>query len=144
MITQELDIFFCKQGYLRLASGEYSLDDTEKFRHLTNNSLQKYSKNYQKETDIISPKLLEKEVRESSDPTYNFEEQTVPEIVMIVRLLGLVLLKKRQLIFEREKELIDKGPAKTSKVKWVCECGKTFDKEKGIGQYETKKSETGY
>lgn len=131
MLSQELDVFICRPGYVRLASGAYSLNDKEKFRHLTNNSLQKYSKHYKKESVIISLKMLEKHVQETKDPLYNFDEKTMPEIVMFVRLLGLILLRKRALIFESETDLIDEGKEAKSLVKRVCDCGKTFDRVKG-------------
>jgi hypothetical protein len=131
MITQEMEIFFCRPGYLRLASGQYSLKDKEKFRHLTNNSLQKYSKNYKKESDIISPKMLEDHVKETLNPNYNFEKDTTPEIIMIIRLLGLILISKRNEIYERDKDLLDEGKESRKVLKWVCDCGKTFDTENG-------------
>jgi hypothetical protein len=131
MITQEMEIFFCREGYLRLASGLYSLKDKEKFRHLTNNSLQKYSKNYKKETDIISPKMLEDHVKETINPDYDFANDTNPEIIMIIRLLGLILITKRNDIYERDKDLLDAGKESKKTIKWVCECGKTFEVEKG-------------
>ena len=126
-----MEIFFCRTGYLRLASGQYSLNDKEKFRHLTNNSLQKYSKNYQKESDIISPKILEDYIKDTINPNYNFETDTVSEIIMIIRLLGLILISKRNEIYERDKDLLDGGKDSKKVIKWVCDCGKTFDTENG-------------
>lgn len=143
MVSQELDVFLCRPGYVRLASGSYTLQDKEKFRHLTNNSLQKYSKHYKKEELIISPKMLERHVQETTDPLYSFEQKTMPEIVMFVRLLGLVLLRKRALIFEKEENLIDGGKESKSLVKRVCECGKTFDRVKGGDSENNNGSEGG-
>ncbi len=41
--------FICSEGYLRLSSEKYVLEDNSienKFIHLTNNAVQKYSDNY--------------------------------------------------------------------------------------------------
>ncbi len=49
LLTQELDCYFFKEGYLRTSSTEYKIDPDDidnKFVHLTNNAIQKFSDKY--------------------------------------------------------------------------------------------------
>ncbi|KAM3147792.1 hypothetical protein pb186bvf_000120 [Paramecium bursaria] len=47
MLTQELELYFFSQGYIRLASEEYNLKNIgNSFVHLTNNAIQKHSNKY--------------------------------------------------------------------------------------------------
>lgn len=47
LVTQNLDLFVFKEGYLRLSSETYNINDIDNaFIHLTNNAVQQYSKNY--------------------------------------------------------------------------------------------------
>ena len=47
LINQDMEVFFCREGYLRTSAFEYELDDCEdKMIHLTNNAVQKTSKDY--------------------------------------------------------------------------------------------------
>jgi hypothetical protein len=46
--TNEYDLYFYKTGYFRTSSDEYTLDNKNKFIHLTNNCYQKHSQNYEK------------------------------------------------------------------------------------------------
>ena len=42
-----MEVFFFKEGYLRTSACEYNLDNAnDMFVHLTNNAVQKNSKNY--------------------------------------------------------------------------------------------------
>lgn len=132
MITPDMDIFFCRKGYIRLATETYSLNDKEKFRHLTNNCLQKYSKIYKKEDDIIDSKTLEKYVKDTIREDFDFEKEIIPEILMMIRILGIILIKNKNEIYEKKSILHSTNLNKNNKgIKWVCECGKTFIKEDG-------------
>lgn len=49
LITQEMDCFLFKEGYIRTSSTAYAIDPSNvdnKYVHLTNNAIQKYSKSY--------------------------------------------------------------------------------------------------
>lgn len=48
-----MEVFFFKEGYLRTSVEEYKLDDNceDQFVHLTNNAVQKHSKDYGKYED---------------------------------------------------------------------------------------------
>ncbi|CAD8187891.1 unnamed protein product [Paramecium pentaurelia] len=46
LVTYTFDIFIFNQGYARLSSDMFDLNNLDAFIHLTNNAVQKYSKNY--------------------------------------------------------------------------------------------------
>ncbi|KRX00256.1 hypothetical protein PPERSA_10755 [Pseudocohnilembus persalinus] len=47
LVTQNYDVYVFQEGYLRTSSEKYDLENIENpFIHLTNNAVQKYSKNY--------------------------------------------------------------------------------------------------
>jgi hypothetical protein len=47
-----MEVFFFREGYLRTSASEYKLDDvTNQYIHLTNNAVQKNSKDYGKFED---------------------------------------------------------------------------------------------
>ena len=47
LLTHNLDVFMFKEGYLRTSSEKFTLDNIENpFIHLTNNAVQKFSKDY--------------------------------------------------------------------------------------------------
>ena len=131
MITPKLDLFFCRQGYIRLATDTYSLNNKDKFRHLTNNCLQKYSKNYKKEDDIISPSLLENEIRQKVKADFNYQKELIPEIITIIRFLGIVMLRNKKEIYEKKEQIEDPVIKKKRQVKWFCDCGNTFIRKEG-------------
>ena len=64
LIDQDMNLYCFKEGYIRLSSEVFSLDERtieDKYVHLTNNAVQKYSQNYGKHEsgNIISLKDLE-------------------------------------------------------------------------------------
>jgi hypothetical protein len=46
LLTQEMDLYFFKEGYIRTSCEEFSLEKDDLYVHLTNNAVQKYSNNY--------------------------------------------------------------------------------------------------
>ena len=46
LVTQDLDLFWFREGYIRTASGEYQLDKNDEFVHLTNNAIQRQCPQY--------------------------------------------------------------------------------------------------
>ena len=47
LVTQDLDCYFFKEGYVRTSANEFALRDIDKrYVHLTNNAVQKYADNY--------------------------------------------------------------------------------------------------
>lgn len=52
LVNHDMDLFFFKEGYLRLSSAEYQVDRLQDdFVHLTNNAIQKNSPQYGKLED---------------------------------------------------------------------------------------------
>ena len=48
LATNEMELFFYDIGYMRTSSDEYSLNNQNKFVHLTNNCYQKNSNHYER------------------------------------------------------------------------------------------------
>lgn len=46
MATQNMEFLFFREGYIRLSSSPFTLENTERFTHLTNNAVQKTGKEY--------------------------------------------------------------------------------------------------
>ncbi|CAK83366.1 unnamed protein product (macronuclear) [Paramecium tetraurelia] len=46
LVTHELDAYFFQEGYIRTSSEDFTYNIENTFVHLTNNAIQKYSKNY--------------------------------------------------------------------------------------------------
>ena len=52
LLTNNMDLYIFKEGYLRLSSEDFTLNDIENpFIHLTNNAVQKYSHGYGEKED---------------------------------------------------------------------------------------------
>ena len=47
LLDSNMNLFFCKEGHLKLSSELYNLNNTNKYIHITNYSLQKNSNNFQ-------------------------------------------------------------------------------------------------
>lgn len=55
MVDHEMNLWFFKEGYVRLSSSEFDLQKLEDdFVHLTNIAIQKHSPAYQEENNILS------------------------------------------------------------------------------------------
>jgi Tubulin-tyrosine ligase family len=51
MVNHNNNVFFCKEGYLRLTNQDFDLNSKSKFIHLTNNAIQKHSEYYKDHED---------------------------------------------------------------------------------------------
>jgi hypothetical protein len=47
LVDSNLNVFFCREGHLKGCSESYNLNNTNKFIHITNHSLQKKSNNFE-------------------------------------------------------------------------------------------------
>ena len=77
-----MDCFFFKEGYIRTSSSEYSTDDAtleNDYVHLTNNAIQKNSKNYGQFEDgnQMSFKAFKKYIHQNYDKTSEFFENNI-------------------------------------------------------------------
>lgn len=69
LVTQDMQLYFFKEGYLRTCSEEYKTDDRNifnKFIHLTNNAIQRHGENYgnHESGNQLSFKDLEKYIKD--------------------------------------------------------------------------------
>jgi hypothetical protein len=47
LVTQDMDLYFFREGYLRMSSADYSLDRLQDdYVHLTNNAIQRTGPTY--------------------------------------------------------------------------------------------------
>lgn len=105
LITHEYKCFFCKEGYIRTSSEEFSLSKSlihNKFVHLTNNAVQQKSSNYSKFEDgnQIDLRLLESLL---PDPeTFDNIYKKIQDLIVISLLSVKKKLNphKRQFCFE--------------------------------------------
>ena len=85
MVDHNGNLYVFKEGYLRLSSEIFSLDNIEdNFIHLTNNAIQKNSDKYDNEKNLWSYDNFEEYLQ--SENLKGFREHSISEIHRIVRL----------------------------------------------------------
>ena len=94
LVSQSGKLYVFRESYIRVSAYEYSLDDMQKFGHLNNIAIQKYSKDYDQEKAIISVKELERYINQTKDPHFNFEVHIRPKLNQIVAIMGALLMQK--------------------------------------------------
>jgi len=88
LIDQDLKPYVFKECYVRLSTEAYKYDNfEEKFVHLTNNALQKYSENYTEDETLKSTRDLEDFVRETKKSDFSFKEQVWEKIKEMICLV---------------------------------------------------------
>lgn len=88
LVTEKLDIFFYKEGYMRTSSNDFDLDSNFNFVHLTNNCLQQLGNEYGKheEGNTLSFSVLQDYFQD------NFKKEEVSmEKHIIPRIKDLIL-----------------------------------------------------
>lgn len=82
-----LMVWFYQECYIRLSTNEYDLSDIHnKFSHLTNNSINKYAKNFEKEAGFLSQDDFAEYLKSlnypgTADPFYEKIQPRMKEIV---------------------------------------------------------------
>ena len=94
MIGHDHKLYTCREMYIRVSSHAFDLNNLEKFGHLNNIALQKYSKDYDQENAVITIESLERKIREFVDPEFDFEKLIRPKLNKIIGLLGFSFLEK--------------------------------------------------
>ena len=94
MVTQSGRIYLFREMYLRVSSYPFNLKSLQKFGHLNNVALQKFSVNYNSEEAIITPQILEDQVKLMGFPKFSFKNQIRPKIRHICAILGKILKQK--------------------------------------------------
>jgi hypothetical protein len=88
LIDHDMKLYVFKECYVRLSTEAYRLDNfEEKFVHLTNNALQKYSENYTEDDTLKSTKDLEDFVRMNRKPDFSFHDhvwEKMKEMICLV------------------------------------------------------------
>ena len=106
LLTHKMDCFMFKEGHLKASSLEYNLENNNSFIHLTNYSLQKYSKFFSKyeEGNEISFEKFQKYI-DSKEDNFDFKKEIIPKFKEIIELTMksskfLINEKERQYCFE--------------------------------------------
>jgi hypothetical protein len=89
MVTHEFKLHVFRECYVRLSTETYKLDGFhEKFVHLTNNALQKYSSSYSEDETLKNTKELEEYIRESRKMDFSFKAEIWEKIKNIIVLVN--------------------------------------------------------
>ena len=94
MVNQHCSLFMFRDMYVRVSAYPFSLSDKQKFGHLNNIALQKYSKHYDSEKAVININQLSEYIRDHYYPTFDFETLIRPKLQQIISILGAVALPK--------------------------------------------------
>lgn len=95
LINQEMKMFVFKECYFRLSSENYNFSNMkEKFVHLTNNALQKYSTNFDPDETIKSIDQFDEYINQNVDPNYQFKRDTFPKIKDQIKTIGRIASSK--------------------------------------------------
>ena len=87
LITHNYDFYFFKEGYLRTSCVQYDVKDFSNiFMHLTNNAVQKFSKNYGEFEDgnQLSFDTFNKYLKETNSGV-DFYEVILPQMKMLTK-----------------------------------------------------------
>lgn len=88
LFTPDLTPYVFRECYFRLSSEDFGLDSAnQKFVHLTNNALQKYSPNFKADATLKSIDDFDSFVRQKVKQDYRFREVTFPRIKSLVNIV---------------------------------------------------------
>lgn len=94
LFSHDLKAYVFRECYVRLSSEKFTMANLqEKFVHLTNNALQKYSENYDENETLKDIYEFEDFVRKTRKDNYEFKKDTLPQIESIVKLLHNISVK---------------------------------------------------
>ena len=94
MISNTGKIYQYQEMYIRVSAYDYDLDNMQKFGHLNNIALQKYSNNYDGEKAVITTEKLQEHVQAHGNPDFDFEIQIRPKLSHIIGILSSSLVEK--------------------------------------------------
>lgn len=94
LISQSGRIYMFREMYLRISSYPFNLKNLQKFGHLNNMALQKFSVNFDKEKAIITPSILEEYLRDNFYPKFSFDKQIRSKLRHIIAIIGKILKQK--------------------------------------------------
>lgn len=87
MFSHENKPYVFRECYVRLSSAPFKTDKlNEKFVHLTNNALQKYSEQYDEDETLKSVPEWEAHLKAEVRPDYDFKRDTWPSIRRIIKI----------------------------------------------------------
>lgn len=96
LISHKQDIFVCKEGHFKVCSEEYDLNKKDTFAHITNYSVQKYSKSFSlyEIGNEISYDQFQASIKKSHSNKKSFREDILPLIYNIIKISFFSVYKK--------------------------------------------------
>ena len=87
LLTHKMTAYIFKEGHLKLSSINYDLDSNNSFVHITNYSLQKYNRFFEKyeKGNEVSFETFQKYINENSKKKINFREYIFPKFIEIIK-----------------------------------------------------------
>ena len=87
MISHELKLYVFREPYVRLSSEKFTFNNLqEKFVHLTNNALQKYSETYNEDATLKDIGEFEMAVRDEYKADYDFRKESWIQMINIIKI----------------------------------------------------------
>ncbi|CAK56346.1 unnamed protein product (macronuclear) [Paramecium tetraurelia] len=87
LVSQEMQYFLFKEAYIRTSGTAFSLDNKDRYIHLTNNAVQKNAQNYGQFEDGNQLSLNRfQQLLDQQETTYNFRKQGWPMIKDVVKI----------------------------------------------------------
>ena len=94
MVSPSGKIFQYKEMYIRVSAYDFDLNNMQKFGHLNNIALQKYSNNYDGEKAVITTKKLEEYVQNQGHINFSFDKEIRPKLSQIISILSVCLVER--------------------------------------------------
>lgn len=94
LVGPDASLFHYREMYIRVSAYDFDLDNMQKFGHLNNIALQKFSNNFDGEKAVITTHMLQEHVRQHINPDFDFEAQIRPKLEHIICILGACLAEK--------------------------------------------------
>jgi hypothetical protein len=103
MVTPGSKVYRYQEMYIRVSAYDFDLDNMQKFGHLNNIALQKYSENYDGEKAVITTQMLEDHVKEKINPDFDFEKDIRPKLNHIIAIMSTFISEKLTLFHATKK-----------------------------------------
>lgn len=103
MVTPNSRVYQYQEMYIRVSAYDFDLDNMQKFGHLNNIALQKYSTNYDGEKAVITTQMLEDHVKEKINPDFQFEKDIRPKLNRIIAIMATFISEKFTLFHATKK-----------------------------------------
>jgi hypothetical protein len=94
LISPSGKVYYFQEMYIRVSAYPFDLDNMQKFGHLNNIALQKYSKDYDGEKAVITEKMLEEHIKNNFKPDFDYDMHIRPKLKQIICIMSACLIEK--------------------------------------------------